>query len=92
MTLIDLTINGIEEAGCKPEAYSISASLRMSIPEEWRHYLGGWRELGVTHVVLNAIDAGLATPQEHMHDLGSFIDEVNTGFPKKNNRRGVCLL
>jgi probable F420-dependent oxidoreductase len=44
---------------------------------EWRRRSVRWKELGVTHVTLQTIEAGLKTPEEHLEAAQRFKDAVD---------------
>src|SRR5258706_3577805 len=59
------------EAGRSPEAIGIEARLNVSrTPQaEWSRFVREWGELGATHVGVNTMGAGLASPQAHIDKL-----------------------
>jgi len=61
----------VEEAGRPPQAVGIEARLTVgSVPEhQWATYADGWRSLGATHLGINTMGAGLASPQAHIDML-----------------------
>ncbi len=64
----------IREAGRQPEDVGIEGRISMfNTPEpEWQAALGGWRDLGATHVAINTMNAGLASPQAHIDAIRRF--------------------
>ena len=58
-------------AGRQPKDIGIEAQLSIGrIPElEWAGFVEAWRSLGVTHLGVNTMAAGLATPQDHINKL-----------------------
>ncbi|HEY0606268.1 MAG TPA: LLM class F420-dependent oxidoreductase [Herpetosiphonaceae bacterium] len=60
-----------EAAGRDPGTIGVEARLSIGrVPESgWREYVEGWRDLGATHLSINTMDAGLASPQEHIDAL-----------------------
>lgn len=58
------------EAGRAPESVGIEARLGLSQPENtWATYADGWRALGATHLCVNTMGAGFASPQGHIDAL-----------------------
>ena len=59
------------EAGRPPEAVGIEPQLGLgSVPETWwTAYADAWRALGATHLGINTMGAGLASPQAHIDAL-----------------------
>jgi alkanesulfonate monooxygenase SsuD/methylene tetrahydromethanopterin reductase-like flavin-dependent oxidoreductase (luciferase family) len=64
----------IREAGRQPEDVGIEGRISMfNTPEpEWQAALGGWRDLGATHVAINTMNAGIASPQAHIDAIRRF--------------------
>ncbi len=64
----------IRDAGRKPEDVGVEGRISLSnTPEpEWGAALAGWRGLGATHVALNTMNAGLASPQAHIDAIRRF--------------------
>ncbi|MHB8375534.1 MAG: LLM class F420-dependent oxidoreductase [Dehalococcoidia bacterium] len=64
----------IRDAGRKPEDVGIEGRISMfNTPEpEWGAALEGWRGLGATHVAVNTMNAGLASPQAHIDAIRRF--------------------
>ena len=59
------------EAGREPSTIGIETYLRTSVvPErEWTSYMQAWRELGATHFTIDTMNAGLASPRDHIERL-----------------------
>ncbi len=59
------------EAGRSPEAMGIEARLSIGqVPQDqWATRADAWRELGATHLDINTMGAGLASPQAHIDAL-----------------------
>lgn len=70
-------LRGYAEAEGRDPA-SIGIDARVSIggksPDAWAHEIEGWRALGATHVAVNTMKAGLASPQEHIDAIRRFKD------------------
>lgn len=62
----------IREAGRDPAAVGIETWLNMEdeTPDRWRAHAEGWKRLGATHYSVNTMNAGLATPQDHIEAIG----------------------
>jgi probable F420-dependent oxidoreductase len=45
-------------------------------PDEWRREVAVWEELGATHLTVNTMEAGLASPQAHIDTIRRFKEEV----------------
>ncbi|MDQ2885015.1 MAG: LLM class F420-dependent oxidoreductase [Chloroflexota bacterium] len=66
------------EAGRDPAAFGIEARVNYSDgPEEWKRQVDEWRELGATHISVNTMNAGLASPTEHINALQHFKEAVD---------------
>ncbi len=69
------------EAGRDPDAIALIGRVEASLgPVE--HQLGqaeAWRGSGATHVTLNTMNAGLATPQQHIDAITAFAEAYRTG-------------
>ncbi len=67
----------IGEAGRDPAAFGIEARVNYSDgPDEWKRQVDAWRELGTTHISVNTMTAGLASPAEHITALRRFKEAV----------------
>jgi probable F420-dependent oxidoreductase len=68
------------EAGRDPDAIALIGRVEASLgPVE--HQLGqakAWRGSGATHVTLNTMNAGLATPQQHIDAITAFAEAYRT--------------
>jgi alkanesulfonate monooxygenase SsuD/methylene tetrahydromethanopterin reductase-like flavin-dependent oxidoreductase (luciferase family) len=66
----------IRDAGRRVEDVGIEGRVSMfNTPEnEWGAALDGWRDLGATHVSVNTMNAGLASPQAHIVAIRRFHD------------------
>ena len=67
-----------EELGRDPASIGIEARLSIagSTPEEWVRLIEQWKEIGVTHLSVNTMRAGLASPQEHVDAIRRFEEAV----------------
>jgi probable F420-dependent oxidoreductase len=68
-------------AGRDPAALGVEARLSISqVPEtEWAGFAAAWRALGATHLTVNTMDCGFATPQAHLDALRQ-VREVLQGI------------
>jgi probable F420-dependent oxidoreductase len=64
----------IADAGRRPEDVGIEGRISLfNTPEaEWEGAIAGWRNLGATHIAVNTMNAGLASPAEHIDAIGRF--------------------
>jgi probable F420-dependent oxidoreductase len=70
-----------EEAGRDPESIGIEGRIVIGhdlgskdTQESWMKQIEAWRELGATHVTVNTMKAGLATPRAHIEAVRRFRD------------------
>jgi probable F420-dependent oxidoreductase len=58
----------IQAAGRAPAAVGIEGRFALSIggPAEWVQRAREWRDLGVTHLSVNTMNSGLASPRDHI--------------------------
>lgn len=65
-------------AGRAPESIGIEARLSLGqVPEVgWGGFVDGWRQLGATHLCINTMGMGLASPQGHIDALRRAKDQV----------------
>ncbi len=68
----------IQEAGRDSAAFGIEARVNYSAggPDEWKRQVDAWRDLGATHISVNTMTAGLASPAEHITALRRFKESV----------------
>jgi probable F420-dependent oxidoreductase len=66
------------EAGRRPEDIGLEPRLNMGrTPEaEWATVVEGWRDLGATHLCVNTMGMGLASPQAHIDTIRSFAEGI----------------
>lgn len=69
----------VAEAGRSPDAVGIDARLDLrTVPEaEWRDEVARWQEAGATHLSVNTMGAGLATPRDHIAAIERFMRVVS---------------
>jgi alkanesulfonate monooxygenase SsuD/methylene tetrahydromethanopterin reductase-like flavin-dependent oxidoreductase (luciferase family) len=66
----------VEDAGREAASFGIEGRINLLTvtPEnEWGDTLQWWRDIGATHVSLNTMGAGLASPQAHVETLRRFV-------------------
>ncbi|HEX8217631.1 MAG TPA: LLM class F420-dependent oxidoreductase, partial [Chloroflexia bacterium] len=68
-------------AGRDPNSLGIEARISLSQggPDDWRRLYEGWRDLGATHIGVNTMGMGLASPDEHIKTIERFKREVVDG-------------
>lgn len=66
------------QAGRDPDKMGIEAriSLREPDPQAWRQQYEAWRDIGATHISINTMGMGLASPDAHIEMIGRFHAEV----------------
>ena len=64
----------LEAEGRQPESFGIDGRINMSTypASEWGRQLKLWQELGVTHLSINTMRAGLSSPQAHIETIRQF--------------------
>jgi probable F420-dependent oxidoreductase len=68
-------------AGRDPAAVGLEPRLNVGrgSPDAWRAYAGGWRALGATHLTLNTMNNGFASPGQHVEALTRAARELGVG-------------
>src|SRR5262245_5246039 len=76
--LLDILRAAANAAGRPPESLGVEARLSIGdVPESgWAAYAEGWRALGATHLSVNTMGAGLASPQDHIDALQIVKDTI----------------
>ncbi|MBI5289064.1 MAG: LLM class F420-dependent oxidoreductase [Chloroflexi bacterium] len=72
---VDRMRSYVAEAGRDPNTFGIEGRIGLltTTPEEkWGEALQWWRDIGATHISLNTIGAGLASPKDHIETLRRF--------------------
>ena len=69
----------VREEGRDPAEIGIEgrASIANHSPEEWASELSEWRELGATHIGVNTMGAGLATPDDHIDAIRRYKEATD---------------
>jgi probable F420-dependent oxidoreductase len=67
-----------EKAGRDPQSIGIEARLTLgAVPEQdWPAFAEGWRALGATHLCVNTMNLGLATPADHAKVLAEVLPKL----------------
>jgi probable F420-dependent oxidoreductase len=62
------------EAGRDPSSIGIEAriSIAQGTPDDWARALEAWQAIGATHLAVNTMNAGLASPQAHIEAIRRF--------------------
>ncbi len=68
----------IRAAGRKPEDVGIEGRIGIanSGPDEWARQAEAWRGLGATHLGVNTMAAGLASPRDHIDAIRRFKEAI----------------
>ena len=67
-----------QEAGRDPDSIGIEASIGIAnrSPDDWVKDVEARKELGVSHVSVNTMNAGLSSPQDHIDAIRRFKEAV----------------
>ncbi|WUJ74587.1 LLM class F420-dependent oxidoreductase [Kribbella soli] len=67
-----------EAAGRDPQSVGIEARLTLAaVPEQdWPAFADAWRDLGATHLCINTMNLGLATPRDHAKVLAEVLPKL----------------
>ena len=62
------------EAGRDPQSIGIEGRIAIgqNAPEQWAKTIQAWKELGATHLTVNTMKAGLASPADHIDAIRRF--------------------
>jgi probable F420-dependent oxidoreductase len=76
--LLDRLRGHLDAEGRDPSAFGIQAQaqVRGGDPERWARFAEGWRTLGATHLAIATMNAGLATPDDHIEAARRFLGAV----------------
>lgn len=70
--------NYVIQAGRRPEEVGLNiVGVDITRPADWGELVGQWRQLGATHLDVVTRDAGLATPQDHLHAIRRFKEAID---------------
>ena len=75
---IDKIFAHAKAAGRDPATIGIEGRLAIGRrpPDEWIGDVNAWKQLGATHLTVNTMKAGLATPSAHIEAIRRFRDET----------------
>ena len=51
-------------------------SIANTTPDDWTRTIDGWRRLGATHLAVNTMGAGLASPRDHIEAIRRFKETI----------------
>jgi probable F420-dependent oxidoreductase len=74
------TIRGyLEDAGRDWSDFGIQAQaqVRGGDPDRWSRHAEAWRELGATHIAIATMNAGLATPSDHIDAIRRYREALD---------------
>jgi probable F420-dependent oxidoreductase len=76
--LLDRIRGHLDAEGRDPGAFGIQAQaqVRGGDPDRWARFAEGWRALGATHLAIATMNAGLATPDDHIEAARRFLGTV----------------
>ncbi|MGH7771589.1 MAG: LLM class F420-dependent oxidoreductase [Candidatus Binatia bacterium] len=76
--LIEKIRSYTREAGRDPASIGIESriSIGNQTPEEWVKEVSAWKKLGVTHISVDTMKAGLSTPSAHIDAIRRFKEAV----------------
>ncbi|MGE5597567.1 MAG: LLM class F420-dependent oxidoreductase [Hyphomicrobiales bacterium] len=67
----------VREAGRDPDQFGIEAIQPFAAgPDKWAPYADTWRKAGATHISVVTMNAGLATPQDHIDAITKYAEAV----------------
>ena len=68
----------LQQVGRDPQTFGIDVRLNISSQERstWEHYVETWRDLGMTHLCVNPLHAGLDTVDKQINLLRTFKDAL----------------
>ena len=68
----------VEEAGRDPNSVGIEARLDVAkiSQEEWLPQTEAWRSIGATHISVNTMNAGLASPEDHIESIRRYKEAL----------------
>ena len=68
----------IRAAGRDPAAFGVEGFTNYANgdPDRWRRQVDGWKAAGATHVSLRTMNAGLASPRDHIEAIRRYKDAI----------------
>lgn len=71
----------LEKHGRSREQFGLEAQVNLAAgPERWRTHAESWRDLGANYICVRTMNAGLASPQEHIDAIRRYAAEVGTAL------------
>jgi probable F420-dependent oxidoreductase len=72
--MVDRLRQYVREAGRDPQAFGIDGRIGLGVggPQEWVAGVQAWQALGATHLAVNTMGIGLASPAAHMDGIRRF--------------------
>ncbi len=76
-------------AGRDPSGLVVAGvmSVGRNSPDQWRQEALDWQAAGATHMAVNTMGAGLASPQEHIEAVRRFMAEVGPAVEEADGQR-----
>lgn len=76
--MIDTLHTHLEDHGRAPETFGIDVRVnaRTQPRAEWTPFLQAWQQFGATHIGINTMGAGYATPDAHLDAVRQFKEEM----------------
>ena len=70
-----------QEAGRDPQSIGIEARVNIAqgTAEDWVRAVETWKALGASHIAINTMNAGFASPQAHIDAIRRFKELVSSG-------------
>ena len=78
--LIEKVRDYAQESGRDPNSIGIEGRIPMAQgdPDTWGEQMDAWKEMGASHVAVNTMKAGLATPKAHIDAIRRFREATAT--------------
>ncbi|MDH3446024.1 MAG: LLM class F420-dependent oxidoreductase [Deltaproteobacteria bacterium] len=78
--LIEKVRDYAQESGRDPNSIGIEGRIPMAQgdPDTWVEQMDAWKEMGASHVAVNTMKAGLATPKAHIDAIRRFREATAT--------------
>lgn len=69
----------LEQAGRNRSSFGVEARIRYDDgnPASWEQLLGGWQDVGATHISFNTMQVGFDTPAKHLDALQLFATTMD---------------
>lgn len=70
----------VDKYGRDRSKFGLEGQLAYSAgPDKWGMHVEGWRKAGATHVCVRTMNAGLASPQDHIDAIRKYKAEIGNG-------------